>query len=95
MDGRVVRILVDRDKNSSHIVYQGQLIKNVAVGSYVKILKGFETIIGKVESEYIEYNRLDTGQYSSQEETINRYLIVKLIGHVDANSYKKGLTELP
>lgn len=95
VDGRVVRILVDRDKNSSHIVYQGQLIKNVAVGSYVKILKGFETIIGKVESEYIEYNRVDTGQYSSQEETINRYLIVKLIGHVDANSYKKGLTELP
>lgn len=34
VDGRVVRILVDRDKNSSHIVYQGQLIKNVAVGCW-------------------------------------------------------------
>ena len=95
VDGRVAKILVDRDKNSSHIVYQGHLIKNVAVGSYVKILKGYETIIGKVESEYIEYNRVDNGQYSSQEETINRYLIVKLIGHIDANRYKRGLTELP
>ena len=95
VDGRVAKVLVDRDKNSSHIVYQGHLIKNVAVGSYVKILKGYETIIGKVESEYIEYNRVDNGQYSSQEETINRYLIVKLIGHIDANRYKRGLTELP
>ena len=34
-------------------------------------------------------------QYNSQEETINRFLIVKLIGHIEADSYRKGLTELP
>lgn len=95
VDGRVVKVLVDRDKNSSHLVYQGNLIKNVAVGSYVKILKGFESIIGKVESEYVECNKVYNEQYNSQEETINRFLIVKLIGHIEANSYRKGLTELP
>ena len=95
VDGRVVKVLVDRDKNSSHLVYQGNLIKNVAVGSYVKILKGFESIIGKVESEYVECNIVYNEQYNSQEETINRFLIVKLIGHIEADSYRKGLTELP
>lgn len=95
VDGRVVKVFVDRDKNSSHLVYQGNLIKNVAVGSYVKILKGFESIIGKVESEYVECNKVYNEQYNSQEETINRFLIVKLIGHIEADSYRKGLTELP
>ena len=95
VDGRVVKVLVDRDENSSHLVYQGNLIKNVAVGSYVKILKGFESIIGKVESEYVECNKVYNEQYNSQEETINRFLIVKLIGHIEADSYRKGLTELP
>ena len=95
VDGRVVKVLVDKDKNNSHLIFQGQLIKNVAVGSYVKVLKGFETIVGKVESEYIETDKGVPGQYSSQEETINRYLIIKLIGHIEENSYKKGLTELP
>lgn len=95
VDGRVVKVLVDKDKNNSHLIFQGQLIKNVAVGSYVKILKGFETIIGKVETEYVEVDKGINGQYSSQEEYINRYLIVKLIGHIEGDSYRKGLTELP
>ena len=95
VDGRVVKVLVDKDKNNSHLIFQGQLIKNVAVGSYVKILKGFETIIGKVETEYIEVDKGINGQYSSQEEYINRYLVVKLIGHIEGDSYRKGLTELP
>ena len=95
VDGRVVKVLVDKDKNNSHLIFQGQLIKNVAVGSYVKVLKGFETIVGKVESEYIEVDKNVTNQYRSQEESINRYLIIKLIGHIEENSYKKGLTELP
>ena len=76
VDGRVVKVLVDKDKNNSHLIFQGQLIKNVAVGSYVKVLKGFETIVGKVESEYIETDKSVPVQYSSQEEYINRFLPV-------------------
>lgn len=95
VDGRVVKVLVDKDKNNSHLIFQGQLVKNVAVGSYVKILKGFETIIGKVETEYIEIDKGVNGQYNSHEEAINRYLIIKLIGHIEGNLYRKGLTELP
>lgn len=95
VDGRVIKVLVDKDKNNSHLIFQGQLIKNVAVGSYVKVLKGFETIVGKVESEFIETDKGVPVQYSSQEEYINRFLIIKLIGHIEGHLYKKGLTELP
>ena len=54
VNGREVKIRVDHNKNSSHLIYKGALIKNVSVGSYVKILKGYTPIIGKVESEYIK-----------------------------------------
>lgn len=95
VDGRLVKVLVDKDKNNSHLIYQGSLIKNVAVGSYVKMLKGFESIIGKVESEYIENDKKVNERYNSQEEKINRFLVIKLIGHIEGDCYKKGLTELP
>ena len=41
VDGRVVTIKVNKNKNHSHIVYEGKTVKNVSVGSYVKIVKGF------------------------------------------------------
>jgi hypothetical protein len=95
VNGREVKILVDRNKNTSHLIYKGELIKNVAVGSYIKVLKGFESIIGKVESEYIEQDKILPSGYSSPEDLIKRYLVVKLIGHIHNNEYVKGITELP
>lgn len=101
--GREVQILVDRDKNTSHLLYKGRLIKNVAVGSYVKILKGFEVLIGKVESEKIEHNKekviksdkQNFERYVSEEDHISRILNLKLIGHLDGNEYVRGIAELP
>lgn len=101
--GRDVQVLVDRDKNTTHLLYKGRLIKNVAVGSYVKILKGFEVLIGKVESERIEHNKekvIKTGgksneRYTSEEDYITRILNLKLIGHLEGEEYVRGITELP
>jgi len=101
--GRDVEVLVDKDKNTSHLLYKGKLIKNVAVGSYVKISKGFEVIIGKVESEKIIHNKekvIRTGvksyeRYTSEEDYISRRLNLKLIGHLDGEKYVRGITELP
>lgn len=44
VDGRTVTIRVDRDKNLSHLLYKGELLNNVSVGSYIKILKGFDGV---------------------------------------------------
>ena len=96
VDGRVIKIKMDRNKNSSHIIYKGSLIKNVSVGSYVKILKGFMPIIGKVESEFIyENNAANNKTIQSTEEDINRILVVKLIGFLDGLTFKRGVNELP
>ena len=96
VDGRTVKIRVDKNKNTSHLIYKGTLIKNVSVGSYVKILKGFISIIGKVETEFIseEKSPINTG-YNSASDIIGRTLIVKLIGYLDAGEYRRGVNELP
>jgi len=96
VDGRDVKIRVDREKNSSHLIFKGELIKNVSVGSYVKILKGFIPIIGKVESEFIVPNNDNQdSNYPSREERIDRLLIVKLLGYLEGNQYCRGIKELP
>lgn len=56
VSGREISIKVDMNKNSSHLMYCGQLIKNVSVGGYLKILKGFDVLVVKVESEYLKEN---------------------------------------
>ncbi|MEA2701591.1 MAG: hypothetical protein QOE22_300, partial [Candidatus Parcubacteria bacterium] len=53
VEGRIVTVKVNKNKNHSHIVYEGKTVKNVSVGSYIKIVKGFINIIGKVEGESI------------------------------------------
>lgn len=95
VDGRTVRIKVDRDKNLSHLIYQGNLIKNVSVGSYLKILKGFDTIVCQVESEYIKEVDEFNPAYHNRSEEFSRFLNVKLVGFFCGKDYYKGVKELP
>lgn len=96
VNGRDVRIKVDRDKNSSHLIYKGELIKNVSVGSYLKIIKGFITIICKVESEFLQPNKEeDNSVYLANEDKFERTLGVQLIGYFENNKYCRGVKELP
>lgn len=96
VDGREVKVRMDRNKNSSHLMYKGTLIKNVSVGSYVKILKGFMPIIGKVESEFIyENNKVKEKTIYSAEDVFNRVLVIKLIGFIDGLRFRRGVNELP
>ena len=96
VDGRTVKVRVDKNKNSSHLIYKGVLIKNVSVGSYVKILKGFVPIIGKVESEFIVEDKAPAdNEYVEAAKSIGRTLIVKLIGFLEEGHYYRGVNELP
>ena len=54
VDGREVSVRVDQEKNRSHILYKGDLLSNVSVGGYVKFVKGFNRLIGKIEKEYVK-----------------------------------------
>ena len=95
VDGRKIKIKVDKNKNTSYLFYQGKSIKNISVGSYVKIAKGYIKIIGKVEGEYIEEDKNINNEYYTQTDKIKRYLIVSLLGYIEKNKFYQGIKEMP
>ena len=95
VEGRIVKVKVKKDKNLSHLSYKGKTIKNVSVGSYVKIVKGFIEIIGKVEGEFITEERYFSKEYTKEESKIARFLSISLFGHFDKDLFKQGIKEMP
>lgn len=95
IQGREVQILVDKQKNLSHLFYQGLLIKNVSVGGYIKIAKGYNYIIAKVDGERIEEDSNFNSAYAAQTEKMRRILYVKILGYIENRQYMKGIKELP
>lgn len=91
--GKNVIITVDKKKNSSDIYFDGELIKNVSVGSYIQIRKGFFTLIGKIDGEKTEKIYTNNG-YCHFERKLN----VSLSGYLNPlnnNKFEGGLKELP
>ncbi|MEK9138471.1 MAG: ATP-binding protein [Bacteroidota bacterium] len=96
IDGRVVEIRVDKAKNASHLLYRGELLKNVSVGGYVKIVKGFTRLIGKIDGEFMSADRYSSRRgYTNEKDKINRILRVSLLGFFDGDSFKRGIKEMP
>lgn len=96
VDGRLVKIKVDKLKNTSHLLYKGELLKNISVGGYIKILKGFTKIIGKVEGEFISEDKLYlTKEYGNTKYKINRVLNISLLGFFNGSNFERGIKELP
>jgi Predicted ATPase len=95
IQGREVQVLVDQQKNLSHLFYQGLLIKNVSVGGYIKIAKGYNYIIAKVDGERIEEDSNFNLAYAAQTEKMRRILYVKILGYIENSQYMKGIKELP
>jgi hypothetical protein len=97
VDGREVSVRVDQEKNRSHILYRGDLLSNVSVGGYVKLIKGFNSLIGKIEKEYVKEDKMDSHSpgYTQPEERFVRFLLVKMLGYFSGDKYRKGIKELP
>lgn len=98
--GRTIEVAVDKMKNASHLLYNGNVVKNVSVGSYLKISKGFSELIGKIESEFIQEDKLNlASNYSNSKNKIKRILVVTLVGYINSEEnqveFKQGLKELP
>ena len=93
--GRKISVTVDKDKNLSELFFDGDLIRNVAVGSYIDIRKGFYSLIGKVDGEYA---RPDTIHFAEVSKVPNskRSLIISLVGYLDrSGTFHGGTKELP
>ena len=95
VEGRKVKVRVNKNKNLSHISYKGKVIKNISVGSYIMICKGFIRIIGRIEGEYVEEDRNYQSKYSKEEIKINRFLEISLFGHFEGDEFKQGIKEMP
>lgn len=94
--GRVVEVKVDKSKNSSHLVYRGELLRNISVGGYIKIVKGFTVIIGKVEGELVSEDKAFAKKpYASDRDKIHRILTVSLLGFFKGKKFERGIKELP
>jgi len=92
--GRKIFVSVDKDKNLSELFFDGDVLRNIAVGSYVDIRKGFLNLIGKVEGE----NAQAEDRKPSALTYLNgkRILTVSLVGFLDHKGHFFGGTkELP
>ncbi|KAF5068964.1 Helicase HerA, central domain [anaerobic digester metagenome] len=93
--GQKVRAKVYQDKNTSTLNYKGKIIKNISVGSFVKIRKNFLDIIGKVEGEYVN-DKTVKEEYAEKNNSINRVIEISIVGRIeDIGTFKRGLSELP
>lgn len=95
VSGRTVKIKVNKNKNASHLLFNGEVLKNISVNSYVKITKGFTKIIGKVEGEYIQTSKVFNKDYNKEEDVIERFLEVSLFGHFQGKKFEQGIKEMP
>ena len=97
--GKDIVVKVNKDKNLPHLFFNGRTIKNVSVGlsNYVKIIKGFTEIICKVEGEYLEEDRRQSGKkYISEKQRMSRYLNVSVFGFYDGDGkFQHGIKEMP
>lgn len=96
VDGRLVRVKVDKTKNTSHLLYKGELLRNISVGGYIKIAKGFTTIIGKVEGEFVQEDKIFVkSEYGSERQRVSRTLNVSLLGFFKGKNFIRGIKEMP
>jgi len=96
VEGRFVKISVDKTKNASHLLYNGHTLKNVSVGGYIKVCKGFERIIGKIEGEFIlEDKSISEKEYQDEKAKVKRMLNVSLLGFFQNEKFERGIKELP
>ena len=93
--GISTKVKVYEEKNTTRLLYNGMMIKNIAVGNYIKILKGYTEIIAVIEGEYIkEIKNVDS--YRKHSDTYTRILDAKILGYFDEDkAYVKGIYETP
>lgn len=91
IEGRRVSIFVYKEKNSQHIFYNGELIKNVGVGNYIEIRKGFSRLIGKIEGEYLKEE-----DEEKKKRKFTRILKVSINGFINSKGiFENNPNELP
>jgi DNA helicase HerA-like ATPase len=97
VEGRGVTVLVDKTKNSAHLLYRGTIVRNTSVGGFVKIAKGFSEIVAKVAGESVGPERRNPASgYRSKRDLVRRELHLSIVGYFNREGeFKRGVQELP
>jgi uncharacterized protein len=97
VDGRKIYVLVDKNKNLSDMFFDGDILRNISVNSYIEIRKGFLSLIGRVEGEKIEEDYPAPADEEFKPLNRNkRILTVALAGYIDERGrFTGGTKELP
>lgn len=88
VSGRMIKAGIYSEKNTEYLNYDGAVIKNVSIGSFVLIRKGFANIVGKVEGEYMKDN-------VGIPQDIKRIIGIGVLGTIENEKFVHGVTNLP
>ena len=93
VSGRVIKAGIYANKNTEYLNFDGAVVKNISIGSYVLIRKGFSNIIGKVEGEYMKEEFSETPHQN--KKAINRLVGIGILGAIENDRFVHGVTNLP
>lgn len=90
-------VLIRLFENTSQLVhfFKGEKYSGVIIGSYVGIIRGQYTIVGKVEKEYAYDQLRDSSTQEFRKDRFVREIEVKIIGSFKGNDYKSGMVAFP
>ena len=95
VEGRQVRIAIDKLKNRSHLLYRGQVVRSVSVGSFIKIAKGFVELVGAVDGERVGEDPSARKDYGRSTDKQTRSVQVSRGGYVENGKFFRGVREMP
>lgn len=94
VSGRFIKAGIYSNKNTEYLNYNGAVVKNVSIGSYVLIRKGFANIIGKVEGEYMKED-FSVSIKQNKKVELNRVVGIGILGAIEQDRFVHGITNLP
>lgn len=79
--GRQIDVTVDVDKNDSSLIFQGEIISNVSIDSFLVVRRGYSHLVVQVEEEeLIENKAWENGGYQRDVDRNTRILKTVLLG---------------
>lgn len=92
--GKKVVCRIFENKNGPFVFINGEIIKNVTIGSYVIIYVGFNLIVGKIEGEYAIEKGTKNILYN-EIELISRKIEISIFGTFENNKFSLGISSMP
>jgi uncharacterized protein len=99
VNGFIGKVATFDNSNHSTFIYNGRLIKNVSVNSFVIISQGFIKIVARINSESVWDNLNKSKEYKLDnrfsKDTIKRVIELQTVGYIKNDKFYSGASFLP